>query len=125
VARSGGVVVQVCGRRARVVPVLARYHDRLVASAAFAGGAWVLGGVDPERHNVTTPLISSLAGGVELGRLETPRLRSTWLAAVAEQLGIATFMAAAGIACSQRLGDIIATLSPAAEPEAVVLLGGG
>jgi hypothetical protein len=29
--RSGGVIVTVCGRRPRVVPVLARYHDVLLA----------------------------------------------------------------------------------------------
>ncbi|MGH9149275.1 MAG: hypothetical protein ACRDY5_03475 [Acidimicrobiales bacterium] len=125
VCRSGGVVAVVGGRRARVVPVLARYQPRLVASAAFAGSGWVIGGVDPERHNVTTPLISALAGGVDMARLQTPRLRSTWLAAVAEGLGLATFLAAAGISCSQRLGDIAATLAPAAEAEAVTLLSGG
>jgi hypothetical protein len=38
-------------------------------------------------------------------------------------LGLATFMAAAGISCSQRLGDLIAGLEPAAEAGAVRLLG--
>jgi hypothetical protein len=33
-------------------------------------------------------------------------------------------MRAAGITCSQRLGDIIATLQPGDEAEAVALLGG-
>jgi len=33
-------------------------------------------------------------------------------------------MRAAGITCSQRLGDIIATLDPADEAGAVALLGG-
>lgn len=37
VARAGAVVVVVEGRRARVVPVLARYAPALLASAAFAG----------------------------------------------------------------------------------------
>ena len=64
VARSGGLVVIVGGKKARVVPVLARYHDLLCESAAFAGAHYVVGGHDPRRHNVTTPLISSLAGGV-------------------------------------------------------------
>jgi integrase len=122
--RCGGVVVEVRGRRPRTVPVLWRYHDRLVASAAFAGDGWVIGGADPERHNVTAPLISSLAGGADLGRLCTARLRSTWLAAVAERIGVATFLAAAGVPCTQRLADIVATLHPAAEPDAIALLGG-
>ena len=33
-------------------------------------------------------------------------------------------MHAAGIVCSQRLGDIIATLDPGGEEHAVALLGG-
>ena len=52
------------------------------------------------------------------------RLRSTWLRDCAEILGLATFMHAAGITCSQRLGDIIADLPPGDEAEAVRLLGG-
>jgi hypothetical protein len=121
--RSGGVLIMVGGRRARVVPVLAKFHDRLLASAAFAGRGWLIGGVNPDRHNVTTPLIASLVGGADLARLSTARLRSTWLAAVAHELGIATFLAAAGIGCSQRLGDIAATLTPGSETDAVALLG--
>jgi integrase len=124
IARSGGVVVEVRGARPRVVPVLARYHDPLLASAAFAGNHLVTGGTDPDRRNVTTPLISALAGGTGLPRLDTSRLRATWLADCAEQIGLATFMHAAGISCSQRLGDLLATLEPAGEAEAVRLLGG-
>ena len=123
-ARSGGVVVTVRGRRPRVVPVLARYHGPLLESARFAGGQPVTGGTDPGRRNVTTPLITSLAGGTGLPRLDTSRLRATWLADCAELLGLATFMDAAGISCSQRLGDIIAALQPAGEAEAIRLLGG-
>ena len=122
--RSGGVVVQVRGRRPRAVPVLSCYHDLLLASAAFAGTGLVTGGHDPGRRNVTTPLVSALAGGIDLPRLDTSRLRATWLAACAEHLGLATFMHAAGITCSQRLGDLIATLDPAGEAQAVALLGG-
>jgi integrase len=122
-ARSGGVIVQVRGRRPRAVPVLARYHGPLLASAAFAGTGLVTGGTDPGRHNISNPLTASLAGGSGLPALDTSRLRATWLAEAAELLGLATFMAAAGITCSQRLGDIIATLQPGGEAEAVALLG--
>ena len=73
---------------------------------------------------MTTPLITSLAGGTGLPRLDTSRLRATWLADCAQLLGLATFMHAAGISCSQRLGAIIATLHPGDEAEAVALLGG-
>jgi len=123
ICRSGGVIVQVRGTRARAVPVLARYHDILLESAQFAGENLVTGGTDPARKNVTNPLARSLAGGTGLPRLDTSRLRATWLAEVAQLLGLATFMAAAGITCSQRLGDIIATLQPGGEADAVALLG--
>ena len=122
--RSGGVVVEVRGRRPRVVPVLARYHDLLLASAAFAGDRLVTGGRDPHRRNLATPLLRALVGGTGLPRLETSRLRATWLADCARQIGLAAFMHAAGITCSQRLGDLIAGLDPGSEAQAVRLLGG-
>jgi hypothetical protein len=121
--RSGGVVVTVRGARPRTVPVLARYHARLLAAAAFAGAGLICGGADPGRRNITNPLITALDGGSGLPRLDTSRLRATWLAGCAETLGLATFMHAAGISCSQRLGDLVAGLEPAGEAEAVRLLG--
>ena len=84
----------------------------------------VTGGTDPGRRNVTTPLITSLACGAGLPRLDTSRLRATWLRDCAQILGLATFMHAAGITCSQRLGDLLTTLAPGSEAEAVTLLGG-
>jgi integrase len=122
--RSGGVVVRVRGgSRPRAVPVLARYHVLLLAAARSAGDALICGGTDPGRRNITNPLIRALDGGSGLPRLDTSRLRATWLRDCAGLLGLATFMAAAGISCSQRLGDLIAGLEPAAEPDAVRLLG--
>jgi len=123
IARSAGVVVTVRGARPRAVPVLARYHEPLVAAARFAGNSLICGGTDPGRRNLTNPLIIALDGGGGLPRLDTSRLRATWLADCAELLGLATFMAAAGISCSQRLGDLVAGLEPAGEAEAVRLLG--
>jgi integrase len=123
ICRSGGVIVQVRGARPRVVPVLARYHGRLPAAAAFTGNGLICGGADPARRNITTPLTRSLSGGSGLPRLDTSRLRATWLADVAELLGLATFMHAAGITCSQRLGDLLAGLEPGGEAEAVRRLG--
>jgi hypothetical protein len=121
--RSGGVLVSVRGARPPTVPVLSRYHARLLAAAAFAGNALVCGGADPGRRNLTNPLIRALDGGGGLPRLDTSRLRATWLRDCAELLGLATFMHAAGISCSQRLGDLITGLEPASEAGAVQLLG--
>jgi hypothetical protein len=121
--RSGGVVVRVSGPRPRTVPVLSRYHGPLLAAAAAAGGGPVCGGRDPGRRNLTNRLVASLDGGGGLPRLDTSRLRATWLRDCGELLGLATFMAAAGISCSQRLGDLVAGLEPAGEEAAVRLLG--
>jgi integrase len=121
--RSGGVVVTVRGARPRTVPVLARYHAPLLAAARFAGNALICGGADPGRRNLTNPLITALDGGTGLPRLDTSRLRATWLRDCADLLGLATFMTAAGISCSQRLGDLVAGLEPAGEAAAVRLLG--
>ena len=121
--RSGGVVVTVRGARPRAVPVLDRYHARLLAAARSARNALICGGADPGRRNITNPLITALDGGTGLPRLDTSRLRATWLADCAELLGLATFMHAAGITCSQRLGDLVAGLEPSGEAEAVRLLG--
>ena len=123
--RSGGVIVTVrAGRRPRGVPVLARYHQPLLASAAFAGGGLLTGGSDPARHNITNPLTRSLAGGAGLPRLDTSRLRATWLAETAQLIGLPAFLHAAGISCCQRLGDITAGLNPGSEDQAAALLGG-
>jgi integrase len=122
--RSGGVIITVRGARPRAVPVLARYHAPLLAAARSAGAGLVCGGADPGRRNITSPLIAALDGGTGLPRLDTSRLRATWLADCAELLGLATFMHAAGITCSQRLGDLVAGLEPAGEAEAVRLLRG-
>jgi len=121
--RAGGVIVSVRGARPRTVPVLARYHARLLAAARFAGTGLACGGTDPGRRNITNPLIRALDGGTGLPRLDTSRLRATWLRDCADGLGLATFMHAAGISCSQRLGDLVAGLEPAGEAEAVRLLG--
>jgi integrase len=121
--RSGGVLVQVRGRRARTVPVLSRYQDRLLAAAGSAGSALVCGGTETGRRNITSPLVRALDGGAGLPRLDTSRLRATWLAGCGELLGLATFMHAAGISCSQRPGDLVAGLEPGGEEQAVRLLG--
>jgi hypothetical protein len=60
VGRSGGVLVEVRGARARAVPVLERFAGRLLACAAATGDGFVLGGTHLSRHNVTAALVASL-----------------------------------------------------------------
>jgi len=124
VLRSGGVLVKVGGRRPRIVPVRAVFHERLIEAARFAGDAYLIGGKAPSRRNVTTPLVSSLAGGVDLPPIDLGRLRATWLTECARLLGLRAFMDAAGIVCSQRLGDIVSHIEPVGEAAAVRRLSG-
>jgi hypothetical protein len=121
--RFGGVVVLVGGRNPRNVPVIQRYHERLLESAGFTGDGYLIGGELKDRKNVTTPLIRSLAGGVGLERLSTYRLRSTWLCECATAIGLKAFMDAAGLVCSQRLGDLVGHLPAGDERRAVEILG--
>jgi len=124
VARSGGLVVCVSGHRARVVPVLARFGEPLQDAAAFAGDGYLLGGESPGRRNLSDALNAALGQDASLPRLQAGRLRSTWLCECAESIGLRAFMDAAGLRCSQRLGDLVAELPQVEEAEAVALLGG-
>ena len=122
VSRSGGVLVLVGGKRPRAVPVLSPYQERLVLAADFAGADYLVGGSEAKRRNVTANLVASLTGGQDLARLELSRLRSSYLSAMAAQIGLRAFMDAAGISCSQRLGDLVANLPSPTEEQAVGLL---
>jgi integrase len=125
IRRSGGLVVEVSGARARSVPVLPRFHEPLIAAAAFAGERLICGGRDPGRLNITSALTAALSTDASLPRLVAGRLRSTWLSEAARLIGLQGFMAAAGVSCSQRLGDIAKELPAISEVEMVALLGAG
>lgn len=122
--RSGGVLVGVPGARARSVPVLSCYHQPLLTAAQFAGDRLIVGGSEPGRRNITDALCRALSSDAGLPRLQPGRLRSTWLVACAERIGLGAFMHAAGISCSQRLGDLAAQLPALSETELVALLRG-
>ena len=78
--RSGGVIVAGArerGRgRCRCWPATT---SRCWPPRRSPGPAWSPAGADPARRNVTTPLTRALAGGTGLPRLDTSRLRATWL----------------------------------------------
>ena len=124
IERSGGLVACVGGARARVVQVLGRFREPLLEAAGFAGCRYLVGGAEPRRKNLTDELARALSSDPALPRLEPGRLRSTWLSECARLIGLGAFMRAAGIRCSQRLGDLVAELAQIDEQQAVVLLGG-
>ena len=123
-ARSGGLVVEVSGKKARTVPVLCRFQEPLGQAAAFARQRLICGGRQASRRNLTDALPAALCADPSLPRLQAGRLRSTWLSEVAALIGLGAFMAAAGVSCSQRLGDIAARLPALGEQEMLTLLGG-
>jgi integrase len=120
---DGGMVVAVAGPRPRVVPVLTRFQRRLEQAAGYAGGGYVIGGRVPQRHNLTDRLVATAAGGIDLPRLEPARLRVTWLAVQATNLGLPALFSAAGFQWSKQLGDIVAALAPPSPAETIRLLG--
>ena len=91
--------------------VLERFQGRLLDAAGFAGGDYIIGAA--MRDDATSRAISFLAWLVETisGRIDLSRLRSSFLSAMAAQIGLRAFMDAAGISCSQRLGDLVANFS--------------
>jgi integrase len=123
IERSGGLIVVVGGRRARTVPVLSRFHNELTTAAAFAADGYLVGGGAPGRKNLTDALTAVLCEDAGLPRLQAGRLRATWLVACAELIGLPAFMHAAGITCTQRLGDLVSYLPAPPEEAAVALLG--
>jgi hypothetical protein len=76
------------------------------------------------RRNLTEALNAALSKDAALPHLEPGRLRSSWLCECAELVGLRAFMDAAGLRCSQRLGDLVAELPEVEEKAAVALLGG-
>jgi integrase len=125
IARDGGLIVRVGGRRARVVPVLAGYHQPLSEAARFTGSGLICGGREPGRRNISDELCRALSADLSLPRLQPGRLRSTWLMSCARQIGLGAFMQAAGIRCSQRLGDLAAQLPTVSDAELIARLAGG
>lgn len=121
---DGAVVVYVRGPNARAVPLRAEFSGRALVASSFAGAGFIIGGAEPSRRNLTTQLLASMSGGADLGRMSLSRLRSTWLVACAKDIGLATFMAAAGVRCSQRLGDLVSHLDPGDTERAIEVLGG-
>ena len=105
------------------MPVLPHYHQPLLSAAQFAGERLIVGSREPRRRNVSDELCAALSTDPSLPRLQPGRLRSTWLVECARKIGLGAFMQAAGISCSQRLGDLAAQLPAATEQQLVALLG--
>lgn len=120
---AGSLAVAVAGRRPRIVPVRPQFCDRLARDAAYFAERPMVAGSNPDGHDVTNPILRTLSGGRDLDRLVPGRLRSTWLVATAQAVGLDAFMAAAGITCSQRLGDLVAAMGAPSHERIVEVFG--
>ena len=113
---DGICCVAVSGARARLVPVRRALVAPLLGAAAHAGEGYLIGGESAERHNVTSALLSRTAGGSDLPRIESGRLRSTFLAALLASLGVPELFCAAGITDSKSVFDLVRFLeAPSAD----------
>jgi len=111
----GALVVVLEGPHPRRVPVLARYEEKLKASALYAGSGFICGGVSAIRKNLTNRLVDSTSGGSDLSRLDLGRLRATWLCEQLVRLGVPELLCAAGVTHSQLIWDLVATLGVPSE----------
>ena len=121
-AAHGGLVVDVGGPRARVVPVEPPYQALLGEVAAYAGERFICGGVSPTRKNLSADL-TARARGVNQPRIQGGRLRSTWLVGHMARAGLGALLAAAGLASAQGLSDLVGYLEPVDEAGLVAALG--
>ena len=122
ISRSGGVVVSVESKRPRVVPVRVEYHERLWSALSIRRRRLHHRRVlcCSQERDIGSRFIRRRRVGP--AHESTARLRATWLVACAQAIGLDAFMAAAGITCSQRLGDLVSRLVGTDEPRSVVLL---
>lgn len=107
---DGAVMVTVSGgTRPRTVITLQAHETPLLQLARAAGpGLLLIGGSTRGRRNVTRGPLERVVGGEDLPRLETARLRSTWLLThLRARTPLPALMAAAGLTTVRPLEDLL------------------
>lgn len=106
---DGSVTVTVSGgTRPRTVVALHAHEMALLELARFTGGGLLIGGSTRGRRNVTRGPLDRVIGGEDLPRLETARLRSTWLLAhLRARTPLPALMSAAGLTTVRPLEDLV------------------
>jgi len=96
---DGSVSVTVSGgTRPRAVITLQAHETALLEIARLTRGGLLIGGTTRGRRNVTRGPMDRVVGGEDLPRLETARLRSTWLLThLRARTPLPTLMTAAGL----------------------------
>jgi len=106
---DGAVSVTVSGgTRPRTVITLRAHETPLLEIARAAGSELLIGGSTCGRRNVTRGPLERVVGGQDLPRLETARLRSTWLLAhLRARTPLPVLMNAAGLTTVRPLEDLL------------------
>jgi len=106
---DGAVIVTVSGgTRPRDVVALQAHEAALLELSRFARGGLLIGGSIRGRRNVTRGPLDRVVGGDDLPRLETARLRSTWLLThLRARTPLPALMLAAGLTTVRPLEDLL------------------
>lgn len=107
--QDGAVRVTVSGgTRPRSVIALQAHEDALLRLAQAAGSGLLIGGSMCGRRNVTRGPLDRIVGGKDLPRLETARLRSSWLLThLRACTPLPALMQAAGLTTVRPLEDLL------------------
>lgn len=106
---DGAVSVSVSGgTRPRTVVALRAHEMALLELSRFASAGLLIGGSTRGRRNVTCGPLERVVGGEDLPRLETARLRSTWLLMhLRARTPLPALMLAAGLTTVRPLEDLL------------------
>jgi len=106
---DGSVSVTVSGgTRPRTVVALHAHETALLELSRFTSSGLLIGGSTRGRRNVTRGPLDRVIGGEDLPRLETARMRSTWLLAhLRARTPLSALMVAAGLATVRPLEDLL------------------
>jgi len=106
---DGAVSVTVSGgTRPRNVVALRAHEGALLELTRITSSGLLIGGGVRGRRNVTRGPLDRVVGGEDLPRLETARLRSTWLLAhLQARTPLPALMAAAGLTTVRPLEDLL------------------
>jgi len=107
--QDGSVSVTVSGgTRPRAVVALHAHETALLELSRLTSGGLLIGGSTRGRRNVTRGPLERVVGGEDLPRLETARLRSTWLLAhLQARTPLPALMHAAGLTTVRPLEDLL------------------
>lgn len=124
---DGSVTVTVTGgTRPRTVTALRRHEDPLEALGDADGDRLLIGGQTRGRRNVTRGPLDDVVGGDDLPRLETARLRSTWLLThLQANTPLPVLMQAAGLTTVRPLEDLLPLCPNDSEYAHAALRGAG